>query len=135
MYGIDLWYDTNKCNNILKQFEVGHHKAIKKLFNVNYRSSNHIICEIAGLLTFRHFINKFQITFINRIFNKPCMFVLKNLYFLMNYSFLKYNVEKLLSKIYNIEDMFDNDIDAIKARILFVDRNEQSSCYGYTNLL
>ena len=104
-----MWYNLKNCNTLINQFSIGYHKAIKKLFNVPKRSSNHIICQAAGLLNFNHLINYTKILFINRIFNNPCNFIAKSNDFLMKHSFLKNHVDEILFNIYNIDDLFIND--------------------------
>ena len=130
-YGPSLWCNTHNNNSLLRQFGVGYHKAIKKIFNVPMRSSNHIICELAGLLNFNHLLNLTKINFIFRIFNRPCTFLSKSSKFLLKNSVLKHQVDNILLNTYDIEDIFYNDIDAITSRVFYVNRHEPSSNYGY----
>ena len=108
----------------LKQFGVGYHKAIKKLLNLSYHESNHYACQEASLLTFENLINKNIITSTYRISTKPCSFIGKAMDFLCTSSFLLKEVKNILTEKYDIDDIFDNDIDAIVSRVLFVQNRE-----------
>ena len=76
-YGSELWC-SDRCSGFpLKHFEIGYHKAIKKILNLSYRESNHYACQEARVLTFNHFINKCKIMNAFRILMRPCNFIFK----------------------------------------------------------
>ena len=51
-------------------------------------------------------------------FSSPCLSVHKNHF--MNYSYFKNQLELMMNKIYNVNDILDNCKDALKSRIYFV---------------
>ena len=76
-YGGELWFGPVKSKVVFKQFEVGYHKAIKKLLNISTHESNHYACQESNLFTFRHLINKMKITAAVRFIQTPCNFIRK----------------------------------------------------------
>ena len=109
----------------MKQFSIGYHKAVKKIVGLRNHESNHLACNIAGLMTFKHYINWIKIRFASRILNSPCTFLYKSLLDIYDSLFFKVDVKNILSENYNITSrLIDNDIEAIKSRILFVQRRE-----------
>ena len=126
-YGSNLWFNNLGCKHELKQFEIGFHKAVKRILNVPYSSGNHYCCDILGILTFRHFINLNRIKFVNNLFNKPCNFIDKNLSFLIDNSYILKDTNMILLSEYNVVNIFLNDFDAILARIFYVNNNEPRS--------
>ena len=108
----------------MKQFAVGYHKAIKKIVKLKYWESNHLACKMAGLMTFNHCINWQKVSFANRIMKRPCMFIEKSFFYFSNYSCMILEVNNILMSVYNVCSLLDNDIDAIKSRIQYVQNNE-----------
>ena len=49
-YGSELWFGPFKSLQVMRQFEVGYHKAIKKLLGLSTHESNHYACQEASLL-------------------------------------------------------------------------------------
>ena len=109
---------------MLKQFSVGYHKAIKKIIGVSYHESNHYVCEVTGLHTFENFINKTRIFFLHRILTTPCRAITKNYRFFQFYSSFAKDVNIMLKFKYQIDDLLENDRDAIKARIQYIQNHE-----------
>lgn len=123
MYGADLWMTLRGCSQVFKQFSIGYHKAIKKIFQVSTRESNHDICNFAGAMTFKHLINFIQIRTIVRLYSSPCLFLMKNLYVFKCMFFIQ-KVRRIFEMEYGVGGLIDNDMDAIKARILYVQARE-----------
>ena len=119
-YGCELWYGKFRSATALRQFAVGYHRSIKKVFNVPDRESNHLVCEIAGLLTFEHQVNWTKIRFIHRLFSDPPYFIKKNYHFMFLNSQLLNEVYSILDISYDVKDILTNDIDALKSRIYFI---------------
>ena len=91
--------------------------------------SNHAICEEAELLLFKHLINTKILTFAFNLFNNTSKCFNRFRSFYIFDSFLFKNVRKIFHAEYSIQNVFNNDIDAVKARILFVQKNEPRSTY------
>ena len=126
IYGSDLWLDDRRSVGALKQFAVGYHKAIKKLLGLSSHESNHFACQEARMLTFNHMVNKSKITTAIRLFNSPCDFFSKILPFLSVSSYIRLKIDELCFKQYDVERVFENDIDAMISRIIFVQNHEET---------
>ena len=129
IYGSNLWFGNFRCKRQLDQFAVGYHKAIKKILKVPYGASNHDCCEILGLLTFKHFLNSARLKFILRILKIPCVFISKIVPFLKIKSICFNELELLFKDVYNVNNILDNDKEALIARIFYIDRREPRSNY------
>ena len=124
-YGSELWFGPLESKQALKLFGIGYHKAIKKVLQLSMHESNHFACQEAGLMTFNHFLNKMKICSLMRFILRPCDFIRNLLNFMQISSVMVQDVSCVLRKIYDIYSLFDNDIEAIISRILFVQRNEE----------
>ena len=131
-YGSNLWINGSFKAGCFKSFEIGYHKAIKKMLNVPWGVSNHDACEALQLLTFKNFIHANQIKFIFRIFNssnKPNCFIDKCSMFLKRHSAFLNNIVNIFKDFYNIDNIFSNDLDALLSRIFYVQKHEPRSSY------
>ena len=124
LYGAELWFNNKRSAASLKQFEIGYHKAIKKILGLSYHESNHYACQEANLYTFEHLINKIRIMYVIRLFCKPCSFIKKIEFYLSVSSVLCNEVSSLLKSKYDIDSLHDNDKEAIIARLGFVQNHE-----------
>ena len=130
IYGCEFWVEGYGSSSDIKQFGIGYHKAIKKLLGLSYHESNHFACQEANLMIFKHFLNVNKILSVLRLFRKPCIFVQKCLIFLYVSSILLKDVHQILEKDYNVDSVFDNDADALIARICFVQNHERQMREG-----
>ena len=103
MYGCDLWFSSDFSLTALKQFEIGYHKAIKKLLDLSSHESNHFACQEAKLFTFQHHINKNKILTCLRLFTRPCPYILKNFDFLCISSVFLRHIYDIWSNVYGLE--------------------------------
>ena len=124
IYGAELWFNNRKCYVPLKQFGIGYHKAVKKIMNIKYWESNHIACKAANLFVFKHLVNWVKIRFVYRIISNPCVFIEKNLYYMLHRSYIFKDVENIIRNEYGFCNLLQNDISAIKSRILYVQNTE-----------
>ena len=124
LYGAELWFGEVKSKTALKQFAVGYHKAIKKLIGVSYHESNHYACQQAQLLTFEHYLNSLRIQFMFRLHLSPCLFIEKIMKYLLVSSVSFGEVIKLSFEKYQIDDLLENDRQAVISRISFVQNHE-----------
>ena len=126
-YGSELWFNHFKTSVILKQFAIAYHKAIKKILGLSTHESNHYACQQATLFTFRHLLNKIVIMAAVRLFNNsPCVFFSKIMYFLNVSSFFLNEIKNLICEDYGIDTLFDNDMDAVLSRIVYVQNHEET---------
>lgn len=127
IYGADLWFRIRSCSQIIKQFGIGFHKSIKKIFKISTRESNHYICNATGLMTFQHYLNYKLIGTAERLFYRnPCNFIEKNIYYFAHNSYMISSVLTLLREMYGVVELEGNDMDAIKSRIFYVQAHEDS---------
>ena len=131
IYGSDLWFCSKGSVNNLKQFGIAYHKAIKKILCLSSHESNHFACEVAQLMTFEHFLNKNLIFFAYRMLEKPFNFIRKVKNCFKN-SCLLTEVYRILSNKYDIESLLENDKDAIKSRISYVQNHEPQMRDGWS---
>ena len=123
IYGAEQWF-SSKSKNLLKQFAVGFHKAVKKLLGLSYHESNHYACQEANLLLFDHYVNKLKICATIRFFKRPCKFIEKVIPYLSVSSVLLNEVLRILESLYDCDSLFDNDLMALISRIHFVQNHE-----------
>ena len=70
-------------------------------------------------------MNKIKISAALRFMLKPCYFIRKIRQFMKISSVLINEVLAILKETYDVDSLFENDLDAILARIHFVQRHEQ----------
>ena len=93
--------------------------------NLSSHESNHYACQEAELLTFKHYINKIKIINAVRVVSKPCEFLKKLGSYMYISSIFLNHVNFILRNDYDIERLYDNDKDAILARIVFKQNHER----------
>ena len=124
-YGCELWFGGETPKYLIKQFSVGFHKAIKKLLGLSSHESNHFACQEANVLMLGHFLNKLKISATLRFLLKPCNFISKILDFIYSSSALVKDVLKILTDVYDVSSLLDNDYQAILSRIWYVQNHEE----------
>ena len=126
-YACELWCGNYNRERLMKKISVGYHKAAKRLCNVPVWTGNHITCDRLGLDTFNHMQAKRMISFAFRVFNsKSKSFDFMRYYFRFHSYFFNY-VSDVFFHYYDLENVFNNDLDAVLARIDFVQRTEPRS--------
>ena len=131
LYGCELWFCNGRSLSDLRQFAIGYHKAIKKILGISYHESNHYSCQEAKLLIFKHFLNSSKINAAIRIFSRPCEFIKKVSSFLLFSSVFLTEIRDILFDVYDIDLLFENDRDAIMARIMYVQNHEKQLREGW----
>ena len=126
IYGADLWLKDEGSVSTLKHFAVGYHKAIKKILGLSSHESNHFACQEAQMPIFKHLLNKKRIMTAMRLFYFPCNYFRKVMPFLKISSVFRARIEKLSRREYDIEFIFENDVDAINSRIIYVQNHEET---------
>ena len=127
MYGIETWWNTRGAKTALKPLSVSYHYAIKKIIGLPKRVSNHYACYLLDRLVFNHFIvyemAKFNM-WIRRT-NSPCLVPYKH--YMLNRSSFKLSLDNIFVQNYGFENFENNDLDAIKSRIFYIQNREDSS--------
>ena len=127
LYGANLWWDDAGCKNLIRSLAVSYHFALKRIIGLPKRSSNHWVCYLLERMTFKHLLN-FRMLKLYRWLSScssPC-FAPNKMYFL-NSSLLKNKLDNIFLPVYNIDDVINNDIDAVASRILYVQNREEAS--------
>ena len=129
-YGMEIWPNLKNTNKEFGTLAITYHNAMKKIAKLDTWDSNHLAADKTGLTLFTHLINKRQIAFLFSLCNgdSPCIMPLKQ-YFRNTSSLTKCLKNKFLGR-YSINNIFSNELLALKARINFVQRREQRSTYG-----
>ncbi len=128
-YGSEIWCDRRGSKSSLRTLEVTYHKCIKKVMKVPIHTSNHLICEKTGFFVFKHLINWKMISFFFKLIRTESKCFLPHICHFLSYSELIRNVKEIFFDDYNIINVFENDIDAIRSRIEFVQSREERSIY------
>ena len=126
-YGMEFWSDFSGSINVFDQLTIFYHKAVKRIAGLPMWESNHLACSMTSLPIFKHYVNLRLVNFLFNVSNSksPCVAPLKS-YFRFD-SYFKCNICKIFKDIYDVDDIFDQDIGALRARIDFVQRHEESS--------
>ena len=125
MYGCELW--LGNFSQALRHFEIGYHKAIKKILGLSYHESNHYACQEGNLYTFKHLFNKLRISCMIRFLKFPCDYVKKIIDYMYVSSFLLSDTYKIINDMYQMDSLMENDFEAIIARIAYVQNHENQS--------
>ena len=127
MFGMDLWCHKEGCLGLIKQLGVSYHYALKKMLGFPKRESNHHACYLLGQLTLEHLMIWRNYMFFKRLIdsNSPCMDV--NWYYFRNNSYLAQYLDRMFKDKYQVENFYDNDADALKSRLFYVQNREPSS--------
>ena len=132
-YPVTNWYCIEKCKHAFNNLKVMYRKHLKRIFKVNKHYSSHLICKQADVFTFPHFANAKTLSHIRNIVssNHSCMKQLR-------YYFEReaVTVNKFLDhfeNVYQVRDIFYNDIDALFSRIKFVEDREPISNYYHNH--
>ena len=127
MYGMELWGDTYGCSYLLKQVAVSYHYALKRIVGLSERDSNHYACYLFDQLIFEHLRNYRILKFYRWLYHceSPCIASTRNYW--ISSSRLKRRLDHLFLEKYEIDDIINNDMDAIISRMKFVQFREESS--------
>ena len=130
-YGAELWYDQFLIKRVVNKISVSYHRAMKRIAGLLTWDSNHLGAEITGLPIFKHFLADRMISFLfSIVFNKSNSLV-GNLHNYFKYdSFLFRSISNIFNENYNVLDIFNNDLLALKSRIYFIQRTEPRSFYN-----
>ena len=98
---------------------------------LNVWDSNHADCQNFGIQIFKHLLAEKSLNcFLELLWSdSPCMVELKN-YFRYSSAFST-DLNQLFKSAYDINNIHANDLDAIKLRISYVERNEPRSTYCF----
>jgi hypothetical protein len=124
LFGSEHWIKRDTCKKDFDTLGVTFHKCLKRILNKRITANNHDTCEEARINTFKHFVNKKIICHATNLFKSksPCFIPLKN-YFIQS-SIFRNDIIKLFFEEYQIDNVFNNDIDAVLSRIDFVEARE-----------
>ena len=127
IYGSELWCDRRGALGAMKSLAVAYHCGIKRVLKISKRSSSHWACNFLNMPTFIHLANRRLFKFFYNIFydRSPCIHRLLNF---LRYSPFAKCTNAIARDTYQIDDILDNDFQAICARIEFVQCGE--SIYG-----
>ena len=110
-------------------FEVAYHNALKRIVGAPIVTSTHDIAEYCNMYMFKHYIAFLQIRYLKRILksNNALMRLCCPL-LMLGYHAL--SLSKLVKDRYQI-DITENGVDAIGARISWVQRHEVTTGVRY----
>ena len=131
-YGLCLWNAKAIFNRqIFRSFETAFSNALKKVIGAPVYASSHITAELCHQLLFRHYVSFIQARFLKRVLLR------KNEINILCYSYLKdghicKSLFGLFKDVYNC-NFCDNDLDVLRARLEWVQKNEnrRGVCHFY----
>lgn len=131
-YGLELINNIKGCSDVFKKCAVSYHMALKRLLGVPRYFSNHYVCNDLNMFTFKHFVNVKVLKFFMWLISSssPCLY--RHKAYFVNFSLLATSVQKIFAETYGVQDVFDNDFDALMARVSFVQNNENFSSYMFS---
>ena len=135
-YACELWYNEITINSRFNKISIMYHKAIKRISGLTPWDSNHEASEIAGIPLFKHFLalKILKFLFSTQIKTTGCLIANLKLYIKYSSNISK-SVSVLFDKIYNVNNIFNNDLSALISRIFYVQRNEPRSFYHVRNVM
>ena len=122
-YGLNLWrVDKIDGSREFRAFKVAYSNAVKSLYGLSKYSSTHFIFNASNILILHHLVNYTQCRFFKKLVNEPKGF----LYILptIRHGIIVDSLCRKMKQLYKVT-VFDNDLDALKARILYVQRTEE----------
>ena len=130
-YGIELWHSVFHTPKKYDRLSICYHKAVKRLSFMNVWDSNHAACQNLGVPIFKHLLSEKSLNCFLGLLSSdsPCMAEFKN-YFRYSSAFST-DLNQLFKSVYGINNIHANDLDAIKSRISYVERNEPRSTYCF----
>ena len=124
-YGLQLWNSSNIIKkSIFKTFSVSYSNSLKLMVGCPRYSSSHLTAEVCNLLLLEHLVGKIQIKYLFRIKNHMNPIFNLNRTYLKNGHFFRH-VYNLFKNKYNIS-LYNNPLDSIISRILFVQKHERN---------
>ena len=128
-YGSELWFYRFKCRESFNKLAVSYHSALKKILGLPKFYSNHVACSALDAYTFKHFINMkiLRFAFWLKDCQSLCFYSLKH-YFFSSSSFID-RFNQTWQEVYEVGDVLNNDVQAILARIKFVQDREPCSMF------
>ena len=130
-YGSNVWIEQDLSDNLLRKLSVVYHNAVKRVAGMAPWNSNHLACEKVGVNIFRHLITKRLLNFYHSLMlSKNRIFESLKYYFMFN-SELKNRVSNRFRDIYGVENLGQNDKNALLARVDYIERTEPRSYYNF----
>ena len=122
MYGLNLWINREKSKVSLKHLVVSYHLGLKKLSGYPKYYRNNYVCSQMKCLTLEHFLNlqalKFDLYMVNN--DGSCMTCFKTFS-------TRFELDKIFRDMYQIEDIYGINFDALVSRLFYVQAHGNSS--------
>lgn len=128
-YGSELWLSTVGAVGLFKQLTVSYHTALKKILGIPKYFSNHCAALFLNVLLLDHLLNYKQIRFYKWLGECSSSCFIRFKFYFMNFSTFKSHIDDVWKTKYNVEDVLDNDLDALMSRLYFVQHREPSSYF------
>jgi len=132
-YGVGVWIEQKLSARLIHKLSVAYHKAVKKVASLNVWDSNHVACERVGVDTMPHLIAKRLLSFYANVKQSKCKIISSLRYYFLSVSNLRFALQYVFRERYGVNDVSCNDIDALVARVDFVQKNEPRSHYSVSS--
>ena len=133
LYGLNTIFDTKNCSAILRKLGVSYHYALKRLLGFPKHESNHYTCALLEKMTFEHYMKfeKTKFLFWMHSSKSPCLIGLKS--YMTKFSLFAKGISLFWSREYNVRNILENEICALRSRILYIQNREYSSWHNMYN--
>ena len=121
-YGVNIWnlQSTYKIKEY-NAFKIAYSNAVKRIYNLNKFYSSHQIFNACHLLMLDHHINFVQCRYFVNMYREP-----KGLLYLLpgvvKQGVIFNSLSRIFKNTYGVS-ILDNDLDALKSRVIFVQQN------------
>ena len=123
-YGLCLWDVGHIFNKqMFKIFNTSYSNSLKRMLNVPLGSSSHATAEVCNHFLLNHQVVLIQARYMKRVFSSRNSIIRLNLPFIKS-GYIYTSLLKLFQDKYNTDICF-NDLDILKSRISWVQRNEE----------
>ena len=128
-YGMHLWIEEPLKSKDLYTLSVAYHKAVKRVAGLTPWDNNHEACSIVGVNTMKHLLAKRMVKFYFRVMSSQVSMIRRLRYHFMQRSALHQTISGIFERVYGTKMVLFNDLQALLARVDFVERTEPRSHY------
>ena len=124
-----LWIEEPLKSKDLYALSVVYHMAVKKVAGLKLWDNSHEACSMVGVNTMKHLLAKRMVKFYFRLMSSQVSMVQRLRYFFLQSSALHRTTSGMFERVYGTKMLLFNDLQALLARVDFVERTEPRSHY------
>ena len=131
-YGMETWIERRIKNAHIRQLAVSYHKAVKRISGLKSWDGNHVACEMVEVNLLQHLLMKRMVRHFFGLISSNFVTMRRLRNFFLWKSHTKRVIEEKFREDYELMNFASNDVDALMARVDFVQRTEPRSNYVYS---